>query len=517
MARRAAEQASAAGISLPEHLSIWSLAGGRPTVTAGPGEPGELGDVLESVTPRADRRRQGAHYTPAPLADGLAARALEGRGAVTVADPACGGGALLLAAARMLAVRGQAPARIVERLWGMDVDPVAVATTEVALTLWAGSPPPMGHLVVGDALLDDPGWPPMDVVIGNPPFLGQLTAATAQSPARRRRLQERYGPAVLAYTDVAGLFLVRSCQLAAPTGVVALLQPQSVLGARDAAGVRAAVGSLGRLREVWVPEDPGFEASVDVCVPVIDRGEDGVVGMWASRLAAAEGVPEVRPATSGCLGDHAVTTAGFRGEYYGLAAEVQEADDFPTGRPLVTTGLIDLGGCAWGQRAARIARRTWRRPVVDPARLTGRAADWAERTRAPKLVVASQTRVVEVAVDEDGTWIPGVPLVAVLASPARLWSFAAALGSPAVSAWLLHRSAGTALTRGGLRLSADLLRRVPLPADDAAWVDGTAAFRARDLDRFAAAMGEAYRVDEAVADWWRARAERVWSPAGPRR
>ncbi len=38
----------------------------------------------------------------------------------------------------------------------------------------------------------------------------------------------------------------------------------------------------------------------------------------------------------------------------------------------------------------------------------------------PKLLVAPQTRVVEVVVDEAGAWLPGVPLVAVLAPPDRL-------------------------------------------------------------------------------------------------
>ena len=86
----------------------------------------------------------------------------------------------------------------------------------------------------------------------------------------------------------------------------------------------------------------------------------------------------------------------------------------------------------------------WDRPVVDVGALEGRAADWAQRTGGPKLLVATQTRVVEVVVDDAGEWIAGVPLVVVLAPTERLWPLAAALAAPAVSAWLLQRAAGTA-------------------------------------------------------------------------
>lgn len=517
VARRAAEQALAAGISLADDLAVWSLAGGRPEVAAVPGEPDELGALLEAATGDADRRRQGAHYTPPALAAELVAKAVGNRPAPVVADPACGGGALLLAVARHLAAAGEAPADVLARLWGIDVDPVAAATTEVALALWAGTSPPPGHIVVGDGLLGDLAWPPVDVIVGNPPFLSQLGAATAHRAVDRRRVRDHFGEAALAYTDVAGLFLARACELVVPGGVVAMLQPQSVLGARDAAGVRAAVSALGRVVDVWFPPPRAFAAAVEVCVPIVGVGAPGPTAEWSPWLARAHGVPEVDLAGAGCLADEATVTAAFRGEYYGLVEQLHEAADLPSGRPIVTAGLVDLGGCAWGERPARLGRRTWDRPVVDVDALSGRAAAWVERTGVPKLVVASQTSVLEVAVDEHGAWIPGVPLVAVLAPPARLWPLAAALASPAVSAWLLERTAGTALAPQALKASAPLLRQVPLPTDPAAWQEGTAAFRASDLDGFAAAMGRAYGVDASVGRWWEARAKRVWSRAeGPR-
>jgi hypothetical protein len=176
----------------------------------------------------------------------------------------------------------------------------------------------------------------------------------------------------------------------------------------------------------------------------------------------------------------------------------------------VTTGRIDLGGVV--DRPSRIGGRTWTAPVVRPELADGRAHEWIERTAVPKLLVATQTKVVEVAVDERGDAVPLTPVIAVTAPTEGLWPLAAALASPAISAWAAARAAGTALSPGALRLSAPLVRDVPLPSDEAAWAEGTAALRAGDLDAFASAMAVAYAVGRDVAEWWRPRAEPVWSP-----
>lgn len=504
---------------LPDGLRLWALAGGRPDPSPdpSPGAPDELGGLLEAATELGDRRALGAHYTPVPLANGVAERALAGHDFPQVGDPACGGGALLLAAARLLAARGEPAVDVVARLWGADVDAVAVATTEVALTLWAGVAPPAEQLIVADVLTTSLPWPPLDAIVGNPPFLSQLGQGTARGAEESAALRVRFGGAVRAYTDTSSLFLLLGCDLVHPGGTVAMVQPQSVLGARDAAGVRERLADRADLREVWVPGDPGFAASVDVCIPVLDVGatdepsrRDRAGHGWSVHLARANGVPAVGLDARRTLGDEAETTAAFRDEYYGLAAVVHEQADRPDGAPLVTTGLIELGRSAWGQRPARIAHRRWSAPVIDVGALEGRAAVWVARTRAPKLVVATQTRVVEVAVDESGTWVAGVPLIVVLAPPDRLWPLAAAVASPPVTAWVAARTAGTALTASALKLTAALVREVPLPADAVAWAAGADALRAGDLQRFAEAMTAAYDCDHDVLAWWQERAKLTW-------
>ena len=73
-----------------------------------------LGLAHEALLAPVDRKARGAHYTPPALADRLVALSLPST-AAAVLDPACGGGAFLLAAGRALVERGPSPAEAVRR------------------------------------------------------------------------------------------------------------------------------------------------------------------------------------------------------------------------------------------------------------------------------------------------------------------------------------------------------------------------------------------------------------------
>src|SRR4051794_25002167 len=112
-------------------------------------DPDELGRAYEASLPAARRHRDGVHYTPPAIADGLVRLALEGmqldgldRVEPVVCDPACGGGAFLLAAGRALETRGLDPRLIAaELLWGIDSDVDAVRVTREAILAWTGVDP----------------------------------------------------------------------------------------------------------------------------------------------------------------------------------------------------------------------------------------------------------------------------------------------------------------------------------------------------------------------------------------
>jgi hypothetical protein len=484
----------------------------------------ELGAALErSLAPEA--RRRGAHYTPVDLADRVAALALPGRPApsTTVVDPACGAGALLLAAGRRLVNEGSRP-QVVARdlLWGADLDPVAAAVSEAAIALWSGGvAPEPGHVVAADTLrLGRQAWadaPAMGFgcVVGNPPFQGQLASATVRSGPEQAALRERFAEVVTPYVDTAALFLVAGVELAAAGARVAMVQPTSTAASRDAGAVRAALAGRARLVDLVLPAGRAFAANVHVCVPVLEVGDGEAAPDWVGRLAFARGVPEVDFSGRPEVGSMATAVAGFRQHYYGLIPHVRE-DHEPA--PLVTSGLIDVGACHWGARPARFAKRTWQRPgvqVEDGAELGPGLGAWLDRLRRPKVVVASQTRVVEAAADRAGTWVPCTPVVSVLPDdPDEVDLLCAALCSPPVSAWAARRAGGTGLSPGALRISTALVLAAPLPEDRDTWAEAASALAAGDLDAFAALATEMHHLPAdtaaSVLEWWICTLGRGW-------
>ena len=230
------------------------------------------------------------------------------------------------------------------------------------------------------------------------------------------------------------------------------------------------------------------------------------------------------------MADIATATAGFRDQFYGVVPFVSEAvtgSDPPAGMrggsvQLVTAGLIDPMRCRWGSAPTRFAGRRWAAPVVELG-LLGAAdpglARWARQRLVPKVLLATQTRVLEPAVDTEGSWWPSVPTISVVPRSGTvpdLWPIAAVLASPAVSVWAMSRSAGTALSRHAIKLSARQVLEIPLPTDDRAWSTGARlAARAHHAARIGdagawrsaltslgAAMTTAYSSSDEVLAWW---------------
>lgn len=479
-------------------------------------EADEAADAYErhlAVHERDRRRAQGSFYTPAELVEWVLDHALPPQGRVL--DPACGTGHFLVAAARRLGVRA---------VHGSDLDPDAVRIARERLHALDPTVPPADierQVVVADGLV---AWEDhaFDAVVGNPPFLGQLRRRSAgQSEVHRRGLG--------AYTDTSAVFLRRALDLVVPGGTVALVQPISVLAARDAGPVRAAVAERGAITDFWCSDRPVFEGTtVLTCVPVVRVGAapatdpDG----WGALAAPAFGIPAVRLAAgAGTVGDLAGCTADFRDQYYGLAPFVH--DRLPGGTPLLTTGLIDPAESRWGSAPTRFARRQYDAPSVDLAalRADGALARWAEARLVPKLLVAGQGRVIEAVADEAGAWLPSVPVVSVVPhEPADLWRLLAVLLAPPVVAHAATRYLGTGLAPGSVKVSARQLAALPLPTDAGAWGEGArlaedaqrgdADERASCLTELAAVMTAAYGlpIGHDVAAWWLERQQRP--PAG---
>lgn len=598
-----------APLPAPVHRSLDELDGGAAVPAAalpGAAIEGAAADAdLLAALPglvhermRSDRAARGAVYTPAAVAVGLVAMtAAVAPEVVTdpsaaVLDPSVGGGAFLLAVASHRRAGGASPVAAVATLAGYDVEPVAVAATRFGLALWLAAAGELDgvaweglvrRVALGDVLAAEPrDTPTFDLVVGNPPFLGQLRGRTARDAPTRRALRERFGGAVLPYTDASALFLLAGLDRCRPGGVVHLIQPASVLSARDGTGVRAAVLDRATVDGFWRGGTGAFAADVDVVSVLVRRRAEGAeptagpgaepvrapavrrwdgptvaaappapvsddaldAESWGALLADLVGVPGIPHWMAGparerrSVGDLATATAGFRDEYYAIGPAVCEegeagegGEQRRTGAPrLVTVGLLDLARLRWGTEPARFHRRRWARPVVALDRLEPGAAVavWGRERLVPKVLVATQSPVIEVVVDRAGDLWPSTPVITVAptdptgpAGADALWSLAAAIASPHAVAWAATRFPGTALAPHALKLSAWQVARIPLPLDPAAWRRGALAFEAAsraaeagDADGWAAhlwafgqAMAAAYgdpQGDDVLA-WWRGR------------
>jgi hypothetical protein len=511
------------------------------------------------------RSRLGAWYTPTELVAHVVGSTLPERytpgQVVTVLDPACGDGRFLSVAADSIRRLGGIPV-----LTGIDISPEAIEAAHRYPGLRDA------ELICADALSADAlaglagrRW---DVVLGNPPFLSPLSAQVRADAAHRDGEPSAGGQ----YADSAVEFLSLAVRVANENGGrVGFVLPLSVLGSRDAGPVREEIDAVADIRWLWWSPSMVFDAQVFTCaVGLVRRGRRGDVARtvvtrtigpdftpmpacelpsfdvrsgtsWAELIADDMGVPALPDdmMIDGELVDRARANADFRDQYYGIvdavldaadtlhaadaphAVDAPDAVDVVSGQgtaPLVTTGLIDPGICRWGSAPVRYAKQRFVAPVVVIDRLTPELQDWVRARRKPKVMVATQTSIIEAVADPTGHWLPAVPVISVSPHPEfapdeaerTLWEIAAVLTSPVASAFVARRAAGTGMSARVVRVTARHLHAVPWPAGDLG--PAVAAIRVGDVLACGAHVVRAYGVTgvdaDALLDWWGSRVRR---------
>lgn len=460
-----------------------------------------------------ERKRRGAWFTPQHLIDAVIDAVVDdafvehrrGR-TIHVIDPACGDGRFL-AAARQAVERRGGEVRVV----GVDVD---------ASTIAAIDPSVGAETICADALrLERPaiGCPHgFDLVVGNPPYLSQMAAATSRGGSSGRG----GGP----YMDAAAEFLALGAELVDPDGGrLSYVLPQSILSARDAGDVRRRIDERATLLwSTWTGERD-FDANVVTCAlafefdPTASRA--GGDGNWSHVVTEPSGVPALptvlvrNESGAGRLGDRVRLNANFRDEYYGMIPAV---GDHAFGPPLITSGLIDPGRSLWSVRPVRFAKQRFDAPRIDLASLDSKMRKWADQRLVAKVLIANQTPILEAVCDPDGDWLPGVPVVAAYPHDETraaevAWEVAAVLTSPAASVWAWHQRGGTGLGPTAIRVGPGMLAELPLP--DGPLVGAVAALRSGDVARCGGLIDAAYGLDAdehaAASEWWLAAVDRI--------
>jgi len=529
-------------------------------------EPESLGQAYETGMASNERSRQGSWFTPRPLAAWLTSTAfglLDDDAPPVTLDPACGGGAFLLAAVREMVSRGVSPARAFSYLRGFDLDATALLVARAALEIEAiaqGLEPEVAELASlkeGNFLtmgpsedgqlsfeVSDIAIEKVRMVLGNAPFQSQLKSRTAREGNDRAALEKAFGEAGQGYVDTATLFLLRALDHTSDESVISLIVPASVLASRDGSIARTRIAERASIVSFWRDGDErAFEGGVPVCSLFLrpaqiqgkisrtvglaqdvmtDFSQTGDAlrqGKWGRLLIDQTTLPNVESAsTNGQLGDIAPVTADFRDQYYGLAELVEEGSADGEFAPLVVTGMIDPAELKWGIEAARFNREQWQRPAVKLDDLKrSELAEWSAKRLVPKVLVTTQSRIPEAFADAEGRLIPCPPLLVIADAKVSPWRIAALVNSPFAATWGILESAGSALSLDAVKLSASQLRDLPMPANTDAWeraaAEQQAAHEATDHDtrliRLASScrlMWKAYGLPAAEGDrateWW---------------
>jgi len=514
--------------------------------------PDLIGAAYERSLDSAKRRHEGVHYTPFSVAKKLAQRVLTGTTIGPICDPSVGGGAFLLGAAECMKEMGENPKKIVkDLLWGIDLDPGAIEVTEAAISLWGSTDEwvlPEGNLAVANSLdvgkeaFQNPPKEGFKAVIGNPPFQNQLQEQTVRPLKETNELRERWSVNAGPYADTAGYFLLVALSMLSNNGRSLLIQPQSILATADARPIRQKLEEEANLLGMWIGGPNIFEAGVNVCAPLLAKesftdqvqiwqGKDVQKhdiqltreDNWAKAISVVQGIPNVR--LSGPRLDYrAQATAGFRDQYYGLIQHVSECSRVsPTMVPLITVGMIDPLRNRWGTGQFRFAGKAWNHPMVNLETLAKdnpELHEWVTSRLKPKVLVATQTKILEVLPDPEGILVPSTPTISVECDKEDIWKITAALSTPAVSASSFSITAGSALSSDTIKLSARQINEIPLPEDEESWKSGAyfaeRAYKAEtekewkiSLTQMADKMGNAYKeTNPSLLEWWTERIPR---------
>ena len=447
-----------------------------------------------------------------------------------ILDPAVGGGSLLLACVQHLHQEEGAAATLNGgklcwagcELWGVDIEFAAVLQTRLVLaTALELDRHPQGaamlraldeQIVHGDSLelsgakaIDwlNPGQ--FQTIIANPPF---------RRAARRSPRRADYRCARGAYDEYV-LFFERSVGWLMPGGRALMISSNAFMVADYGAALRRLLLEKTRLRLVLdLRQARPFAALVDAAICLFEqpaaqapmflayaktedyyREAKALIGMvpgevhqgaieaecfahppwplgaiWPSQLLGRRrAIAEQMRRSNRTLGEAIELRTGVMGFHYqGVLAELEEAGESPKGIKALTPGLVRPLRSSWGTKPVRLAKKTWRAPVLrqQPAPLT--QSTWAWFGQA-KLIISGIAQRITAMVDEAGEYAPLVAVHGAAMAPAPAKSMALLLMSAPIQ-WLFHQEwAAAQIPRGSRRYSVNALKGIPLPGD---WPNG---------------------------------------------
>ena len=338
-------------------------------------------------------------------------------------------------------------------------------------------------------------------VLGNPPYVDAERMAR-ELPGWRAYCAARYRSASGNW-DLFCVFIEKALQLARPGGRVGLIVPNKLASADYAAGARALLtgdNTLTLVRDysavpvfaaaaypiviVAARERPGERAAVRHERMTV--GPSGAITCARARsldhracfsdptrpwrmFAADAGAGPLERLRRACRPLAAVATvvgAATVREAYAIQPRISEQRGRAAALRFVNSGLIDRYASSWSQRPCRYLKRTYDRPVVTATAARHLPPKRLAQARAPKLVLAGMTRVLECFVDSAGEWLAGKSTTLVLGGALDLRYLAALLNSRLITYYFLGEYGGNRLQGGYLRIGPPQVRTIPIRVPD---------------------------------------------------
>ncbi|MBM3216026.1 hypothetical protein FJZ36_14050 [Candidatus Poribacteria bacterium] len=262
--------------------------------------------LLEGRLTRSDRKTSGAVYTPEHVVRFLCGRLFvlhpdRSADGWRVLDPAVGAGAFLIGMAQALrSATRNAPSEIVERqLYGVDIDPDSVATTDLLLNLWAldageDAPRLRTNLLIADSLagerLADRFAAPegFDAVIGNPPYVRIQNLA----PAVREQLRRTWHSARVGNIDLYIPFIELGLREVSETGIVGYIAPTTFTATDAGRPLREMLARDGAITELYDFGDRQVFENVTTYSGVLFLSRQRTERFRYLKAASADTIPE---------------------------------------------------------------------------------------------------------------------------------------------------------------------------------------------------------------------------------
>ena len=225
---------------------------------------------------QAGHKARGAYFTPSPIAEFLAAWAINGNPKARILDPTCGEAVLLKAAGERLKHLGIDGGRLQDQLFGIDMHQQSLK--EAARVLDEKG---MGaHLLSQDFFsVSSPETigstlPFFDAVVGNPPFI-RYQAHTGAVRHRAAEAALAQGVRLSGLASSWAAIVVHACSFLKPEGRLAMVLPAELLSVQYAEPVRRWLRRRFSAVQLVMFERLQFENALEKVILVLAQGTGG--------------------------------------------------------------------------------------------------------------------------------------------------------------------------------------------------------------------------------------------------